>query len=86
MQNIRRMLDQPHRMRESKHKAVVEKLVETLAHRALAGGHTYLNKVRSHTGIHGNDMADRLAKEATDPHMPIDCHITHGEIAHEGMA
>ena len=31
MQNIRKMLDQPHRMRESKHKEVVEKLVETLA-------------------------------------------------------
>ena len=52
----------------------------------MAGGHTYLTKVRSHTGIHGNDEADRLAKEATDPKMPIDTHVTHGEIAHEGMA
>jgi hypothetical protein len=80
------MLDKPHMMRESKHKALVEQLVQILARRALAGGHTYLKKVRSHTGIHGNDEADRLAKEATDPKMPIDMLVTHGEIAHEGMA
>ena len=41
---------------------------------------------KSHTGIHGNDEADGLAKEATDPKMPIDTHVTQGEIAHEGMA
>ena len=52
----------------------------------MAVGHTHLKKVRSHTGIHGNDEADRLAKEATDPKTPIDIHVTHGETAHEGMA
>jgi ribonuclease HI len=86
IQNIRQMLDRPHMMRESKHKALIEQIVQILAQRAMAGGHTYLKKVRSHTGIHGNDEADRLAKEATDPKMPIDTHATHGEIAHEGMA
>jgi hypothetical protein len=86
IQNIRHMLDMPHMMRESKHKALIEQIVQILAHRAMTGGHTYLKKVRSHTGIHGNDEADRLAKEATDPQMPIDTHVTHGEIAHEGMA
>ncbi len=49
-------------------------------------GHTCLNKARTHTGIHGNDKADRLDKEATDPKMPIDTHVTHAEIAHENMA
>ena len=73
-------------MRESKHRAMVEQIVQILAQRAMAGGHTYLKKVRSHTGIHGNDEADRLAKEATDPKTPIDIHVTHGETAHEGMA
>ena len=86
IQNIKKMMDKPDMMRESNHKAVVEQLVQTLAQRAMAGGHTYLQKVRSHTGIYGNDEADRLAKEATDPQMPIDTHVTHGEIAHEGMA
>jgi ribonuclease HI len=86
IQNTRKMLDTPHQMKESKHRVVVEQLVQILAQRAMAGGHTYLKKVRSHTGIHGNDEADRLAKEATDPNMPIDTHTTHGETAHEGMA
>ena len=86
IQNIRQMLDKPHMMRESKHRALVEQIVQIMAQRAMAGGHTYMKKVRSHTGIHGNDEADRLAKEATDPKMPIDTHVTHGEIAHEGMA
>ena len=85
IQNIRKMLDKPHLMQESKHRELVEKLVQTLAQRAMAGGHTYLKKVRSHTGIHGNDEADRLAKEATDSNMPIDTHITVGEEAHAGM-
>ncbi len=67
IQNIRQMLDRPHMMRESKHKALIEQIVQILAHRAVAGGHTYLKKVRTHTGIHGNDEADRLAKEATYP-------------------
>ncbi len=40
---------------------------------------TYLKKVRSQISIHGNDKADRLAKEATDPKTPIDTHVTHGE-------
>ncbi len=80
IQNIRHMLDKPHMMRESKHKVLVEQLVQILARRALAGGHPHLRKVRSHTGIHGKD------KEATGPQMHIDMHVTHGEIAHEGMA
>jgi ribonuclease HI len=86
IQNTRKMLDRPHQMQESKHRVVVEQLIQVLAQRAMAGGHTYLKKVRSHTGIHGNDEADRLAKEATDPKMPIDTHVIHGETAHEGMA
>ena len=80
------MLDKPHMMRESKHRAMVDQIVQILTQRAMAGGHTYLKKVRSHTGIHGNEEADRLAKEATDPKTPIDIHVTHGETAHEGMA
>ena len=72
-------------MKESKNSELVEKQVQTLAQRAMAGGHTYLKKVRSHTVIHGNDEADRLAKEATYPNMPIDTHTTVGEEAHAGM-
>jgi ribonuclease HI len=78
IQNIRQMMDRPHMMRESKHKALIEQIVQILAQRAMAGGHTYLKKVRSHTGIHGNDEADRLAKPPLSSRLlPTNMHVTH---------
>ena len=42
LHNTRTIPDTPHQMKESKHRVVVEQLVKILAHRAMAGGHTYL--------------------------------------------
>ncbi len=78
IQNIRQMLDRPHRMRESKHKALVEQIVQILAQRAMAGGHTYLKKVRSHTGIHGNDEETDWPRKPQTPECPS-THMSHME-------
>ena len=86
MHNIQKMVDWPTRLQESKHKEILAKIVALLGARALAGHHTHIYKVRSHTGIRGNDAADTLAKEAAmqqgNPTLPS---IHLGEQAHQGQ-
>ena len=86
MHNIQKMVDWPTRLQESKHKEILTNIVALLGARALAGHHTHIYKVRSHTGIKGNDAADTLAKEAAmqqgSPTLPS---IHLGEQAHQGQ-
>jgi ribonuclease HI len=85
LQNIQKRIDFPQRLSESKHLAVIDNIVKVLGARAVAGLHTYLFKVRSHTGVVGNDAADLLAKEAAHNASAVDHTITIGEMAYEGM-
>ena len=85
LQNIQKQLNSPNRLRESNHRALLHKVVEVLGERALAGTHTHLFKVRAHTGIPGNEVADRLAKEAALNKATTDTHVTLGEVARAGM-
>ena len=85
LQNIQKMIDWPSRLQESKHREVLHQIVQLLGARALQGAHTRLYKVRSHSGIAGNDQADRLAREAAQLPGTVD-YTTHlGEQAYEGM-
>jgi ribonuclease HI len=85
LQNIQKRIDFPKRLSESKHLAVIDKIVTLLGTRAAAGLHTYLYKVRSHTGVAGNDAADLLAKEAALAAGAVDHTTNIGETAYAGM-
>ncbi|HSG19607.1 MAG TPA: RNase H family protein [Burkholderiaceae bacterium] len=79
--SLRKMLNTPRRLRECKHRELLEIITQTLVDRAQAGGTTRLLKVRSHTGIEGNEVADRLAKQALTQ---WDWRREDGEQAHAG--
>ena len=48
------------------HKYLLQKIAEIMFDRAELRTHTSIVKVRSHTGIDGNDWADILANQAAD--------------------
>ena len=49
---------------ENKHAALLTRIQAALIARSQNNAHTHIYKVRSHTGVHGNEMADRAANEA----------------------
>lgn len=71
---------------ENKHRVLVNATANLILERARAGLSTQIVKVKSHTGIHGNDRADQLAKEATD-HERYSCdhQVMLGQDAFEGL-
>ncbi len=48
------------------HRPLLEAIGHEIVQRAHAGDETILLKVKSHSGIHGNGVADNLANEAAD--------------------
>lgn len=61
IQLINKMLYRPTRMLESKHLPMLEAITEAILARSTAGGKTKIQKVKSHSGIQGNDDADKAA-------------------------
>jgi hypothetical protein len=61
---IRRIMDAPWTLQESKHKQLLHNILKALYSRAEAGGMTHIYKVKSHSGVKGNDIVDVKAKEA----------------------
>ena len=63
---ISKHLDNPISHRYYKHRELLDEIVTALLDRAQNGHQTNFVKVKSHTGIVGNDHADRLANEACE--------------------
>ena len=61
---IRRIINAPWSVSECKHLPLLQAIADAIEARASSGFHTYIYKVISHSGIHGNDEADREAKKA----------------------
>lgn len=58
---IKRAINEPRRLHLSKHRDLLGSIVELLHARQTRGAHADLIKVVSHTGLHGNEMADEGA-------------------------
>ena len=67
MFSINRALKHPANCTESPHKTLLLKISQLILARSQQGLKTDLLKVKSHTGIEGNEKADRLANAARDP-------------------
>ena len=63
---IRRTLDAPWTLKESKHFDLLAQIQVALRARATADGHTFIYKVKAHSGSEGNDRADSGAKAAAN--------------------
>jgi ribonuclease HI len=61
---IRKAVYNPKGLMASKHYAIAWDIADHLRRRAQHRLHTTLIKVKSHSGVKGNEMADRLAKQA----------------------
>ena len=66
MQAINAQLRDPNDHKCHVHKHMLQAIADIILDRAELGRHTSIVKVRSHTGIHGNDWADILANQAAD--------------------
>eukprot|EP00798_Chlamydomonas_sp_ICE-L_P014832 gene14832-biopygen23857 len=74
----------PSRTRENKHRDLLQDIAIHIINKQNAAATTRLLKVRSHSGIIGNDEADTLAKEATTGYNVIGP-VKTGEHAHLNM-
>ena len=63
---------------ENKHRVLMLEVAKRFIRRAQDGRHTTLVKVKSHTGIKGNDQADELAQKAATEPGTIDDLVTIG--------
>ena len=68
MQKINKHLQAPAQTKDDCHQPLLHAYVITslIVHRAKTGLTTKIMKVKSHIGIHGNEMADKLANEAAE--------------------
>ena len=83
MQAIHKHIHNPMGNQLNTHKTLLDAIAAELRLRALRGLHTSIIKVKSHIGIVGYEMADKLANEARDA---AACDLTYdsGNQAHQG--
>ena len=74
------MIHDPTTTTRSIHTELLHSIQKHLIQRILHGSHTTLCKVRSHTGILGNDRADTLARKAAEHPTLTNFTDTTGEI------
>jgi hypothetical protein len=63
---INRGLRRPHTLRHAKHRDLIIGIIGCVKQRASGSYITQFIKVKSHTGIKGNELADSIAKAAVD--------------------
>ena len=80
---INKAIYQPHHCRENKHLDLLNTIARRIVDRLDAGAITRLYKVRSHSGIDGNEQADQIAREAALKPGLASIDKT-GEVAHRG--
>ena len=79
-------LRRPAKHVECKHRQLLGALTQKVLERARHGLHTHIVKMKSHTGIRGNDYADELAKQAATPKGPgVHATVHVGSKAFEGI-
>ena len=66
MQKINKHLRAPAQTKDDCHQPLLQAITTLIVERAKAGLLTKIMKVKSHIGIHGNEMADKLANEAAE--------------------
>ena len=79
---LNRLIYEPQTILESKHLALLQSLQVVLSQRICHGAITHFYKVRSHSGIPGNEEADTLAKQAATHPTTVHIHDTTGETSH----
>ena len=66
MQKINKAIHTPKQIRYDCHRPLLQAIAALILSRAQKGVMTKIIKVKSHTGIHGNEQADQLANEAAE--------------------
>ena len=66
MQKINKHLRAPAQTKDDCHRPLLQAITTLIVERAKTGPTTKIMKVKSHIGIHDNEMADKLANEAAE--------------------
>ena len=83
MQAIYKHIHNPLGNKSNTHEVLLKAIATSLLQRAHQGLDTTIIKVKSHIGIEGNEIVDRLANDPRDPQA---CTISYsvGNLAHQG--
>ena len=83
MQAIDKQTHNPIGNKSNTHEVLLKAIAASLLQRAHQGLDTTIIKVRSHIGIEGNEIVDKLANDVRDPQAcTITCSV--GNLAHQG--
>ena len=83
MHAIHKQIHNPRGNQYNTHRELLRPIASALLHRAQTGLRTDIIKVKSHIGIEGNEVADKLANAARDP-SACDVSDDIGNLAHQG--
>ena len=83
MQAIHKQIHNPNGNISNTHEELLKAIATSLLQRVHQGLDTTIIKVKSHIGIEGNELVDKLANDARDPQAcTVTCSV--GNLAHQG--